>query len=395
MTIDFTPSWLDTDLASYRDTVERFVETEMQPGDEAARHCGHVGHEIWRLAGALGMLCVDIPEAYGGAGLLAVRQQRVDLLSSSDVEAVIHVGPVSRPMSIVRFATCSGHLWRVPSSDRSQRRPTLGLQARTSQYSLEGTFARRHRLSAEAVGCLRTGVDQRRQSCTLQSLGQSARPENLQSLPSRMDARETAPSTERNRQPILEVLTRVLPPRGLVLEIGSGTGQHVAHFAKALPGLIFQPSEMDLERHPSIEAWTAAGKLSNVKPPLAIDVTKRPWPVSAADAVVCINVIHISPWEATLGLMAGASSILPDAGMLVTYGPYMRGGAHTSQSNQAFDESLRARNPLWGVRDIDTVVEVAGHEGLALVETVPMPANNLTLVWRKVTSARTVVSKTS
>lgn len=210
-----------------------------------------------------------------------------------------------------------------------------------------------------------------------------------------MDARETAPSPERNRQPILEVLTRVLPPRGLVLEIGSGTGQHVAHFAKALPGLIFQPSEMDVERHPSIEAWTAAGKLSNVKPPLAIDVTKRPWPVSAADAVVCINVIHISPWEATLGLMAGASSILPDAGVLVTYGPYMRGGAHTSQSNQAFDASLRARNPLWGVRDIDRVVEVAGHEGLALVETLPMPANNLTLVWRKVISARTVVSRTS
>ena len=209
-----------------------------------------------------------------------------------------------------------------------------------------------------------------------------------------MDARETAPSTERNRQPILEVLTRVLPPRGLVLEIGSGTGQHVAHFAKALPGLVFQPSEMDLERHPSIEAWTAAGKLSNVMPPLAIDVTKRPWPVSAADAVVCINVIHISPWEATRGLMAGASSILPDAGVLVTYGPYMRGGAHTSQSNRAFDASLRARNPLWDVRDIDRLVEVAGHEGLALVETVPMPANNLTLVWRKVTSARTVVSRT-
>ena len=117
-----------------------------------------------------------------------------------------------------------------------------------------------------------------------------------------MDARESAPSAERNRQPILEVLACVLPPRGLVLEIGSGTGQHVAHFAKALPALTFQPSEMDVERHASIEAWAAAGNLSNVRPPLAIDVTKRPWPVSAADAVVCINVIHISPWEATLAL---------------------------------------------------------------------------------------------
>ncbi|HET9823596.1 MAG TPA: DUF938 domain-containing protein [Burkholderiaceae bacterium] len=198
-----------------------------------------------------------------------------------------------------------------------------------------------------------------------------------------MDARETAPSPERNKQAILEVLVRSLPPRGLVLEIGSGTGQHVAYFAKALPALTFQPSEMDRERHASIEAWAAADKLPNVRPPLAIDVMQRPWPVSAADAIVCINVIHISPWEATLALMAGAGAILPAAGVLVTYGPYLRGGTHTSQSNAAFDESLRARNPLWGVRDIDRVAQVAGHEGLALEEVVPMPANNFTLVWRK------------
>ncbi|VTU15311.1 Methyltransferase domain protein [Variovorax sp. PBL-H6] len=202
-----------------------------------------------------------------------------------------------------------------------------------------------------------------------------------------MDARETAPSPERNKQPILEVLARALPPRGLVLEIGSGTGQHVAHFAKALPALTFQPSEMDVERHASIEAWVAAGNLSNVKPPLAIDVMKHPWPVSAADAVVCINVIHISPWEATLALMAGAARILPAGGVLVTYGPYMRGAAHTSQSNEAFDANLRARNPLWGVRDIDKVAHVAGNEGLALEEAVPMPANNFTLVWRKLNGA--------
>lgn len=198
-----------------------------------------------------------------------------------------------------------------------------------------------------------------------------------------MDARETAPSPERNKQPILEVLARVLPPRGLVLEIGSGTGQHVAHFAGALPALTFQPSEMDVARHASIEAWVAASDLPNVRPPLAIDVTKRPWPVSAADAVVCINVIHIAPWEATLALMAGAGAILPAAGVLVTYGPYRRGGAHTSPSNEAFDASLRARNPSWGVRDIDAVAAVARNEGLVLEETVPMPANNFTLVWRK------------
>lgn len=201
-----------------------------------------------------------------------------------------------------------------------------------------------------------------------------------------MDSRETAPSAERNKQPILEVLARVLPPRGLVLEIGSGTGQHVAHFAKALPALTFQPSEMDVERHASIEAWVAEAKLSNVKPPLAIDVTKHPWPLStvgAADAIVCINVIHISPWQATLGLMAGAGRILPAGGVLVTYGPYLRDGAHTAQSNESFDASLRARNPLWGIRDIDKVAEAAADEGLALDEVVPMPANNFTLVWRK------------
>jgi hypothetical protein len=157
----------------------------------------------------------------------------------------------------------------------------------------------------------------------------------------------------------------------------------VAHFAEGLSALTFQPSEMDVGRHPSIEAWAAAGNLSNVMPPLAIDITKRPWPVFAAEAVVCINVIHISPWEATLALMSGAARILPARGVLVTYGPYMRGGAHTSQGNEAFDANLRARNPLWGVRDIDRVWEVAVNEGFTLEETVPMPANNFTLVWRK------------
>jgi hypothetical protein len=140
---------------------------------------------------------------------------------------------------------------------------------------------------------------------------------------------------------------------------------------------------MDLARHASIQAWAAAGGLSNVRPPLAIDLTQRPWPVAAADAIVCINVIHISPWEATLALMAGAGMLLPAGGVLVTYGPYRRGGAHTSPSNAAFDASLRARNPRWGVRDIDELAQAAANEGLVLAEAVPMPANNFTLVWRK------------
>jgi len=198
-----------------------------------------------------------------------------------------------------------------------------------------------------------------------------------------MDARETAPSAERNKQPILDVLSRVLPPSGLVLEIGSGTGQHVAHFAKALPHLEFQPSEMDSARHDSIAAWVRHEGLANVRPPIAFDLARRPWPVRGADAIVCINVIHISPWEATLALMQGAGELLPPGGVLVTYGPYRRGGAHTAASNEEFDTSLRERDPRWGVRDMEQVVEAARAAGLALEETVPMPANNFTLVFRR------------
>lgn len=198
-----------------------------------------------------------------------------------------------------------------------------------------------------------------------------------------MDHRETAPSAERNKQPILEVLSRVLPASGLVLEIGSGTGQHVAHFAKALPGLEFQPSEVDEERHASIAAWIRHENLTNVRPPLAFDVTRLPWPVPTADAVVCINVIHISPWEATLGLMQGAGECLPPGGVLVTYGPYKRSGSHTAPSNEAFDASLKARDPRWGIRDMEEVAAVAKAQGLELKEVVAMPANNFTVVFQR------------
>lgn len=199
------------------------------------------------------------------------------------------------------------------------------------------------------------------------------------------DARETAPSAERNKQPIVEVLARALPSAGLVLEIGSGTGQHVAHFARALADLTFQPAEMDAERHASIAARTEG--LANVRPPIAFDVTRLPWPVTAADAIVCINVIHISPWEATLALMQGAGSILPPGGVLVTYGPYRRNGQHTAPSNEAFDASLKSRDPRWGVRDMEEVTAAAHSRGLELQETVAMPANNFTLVFRRVIAA--------
>jgi len=197
------------------------------------------------------------------------------------------------------------------------------------------------------------------------------------------DARESAPSAERNKQPILEVLARVLPPRGVVLEIGSNTGQHVAYFAKALPGLIFQPSEMDAQKHPSIVAWAGHEQLINVRPPLAFDIMRMPWPVRAADAILCINVIHIAPWEATLALMRGAGDILPPGGVLVTYGPYRRGGAQTAPSNDTFDTSLKSRNPLWGVRDMEEVIAVANDNRLDFEESVSMPANNFTLVFRR------------
>ena len=196
-------------------------------------------------------------------------------------------------------------------------------------------------------------------------------------------AKETAPSAERNKQPILDVLERVLPARGVVLEIGSGTGQHVAHFAQALPNLTFQPSEMDVARNASIGAWVGGAGLQNVLSPLAFDVSKLPWPIARADAVVCINVIHISPWEATLALVKGAGAILPPGGVLVTYGPYLRGGRHTAPGNEEFDASLRARNPSWGVRDMDEVAAAASCEGLGLEEFVPMPANNFSMIFRR------------
>jgi SAM-dependent methyltransferase len=196
-------------------------------------------------------------------------------------------------------------------------------------------------------------------------------------------AKETAPSAERNKGPIADILARVLPARGLVLEIASGTGQHVAHFAKSFPGLTFQPAEMDAARHPSIDAWVREEGLGNVQPPLAFDVMALPWPIDHADAITCINMIHISPWEATLALMRGANALLPPGGVLVTYGPYKRNGAHTAPSNVAFDADLRSRNPLWGIRDMDDVAAAARREGLELEEVVAMPANNFTLVLRR------------
>ncbi|MEW5728655.1 MAG: DUF938 domain-containing protein [Pseudomonadota bacterium] len=191
-----------------------------------------------------------------------------------------------------------------------------------------------------------------------------------------------APATARNREPILAVLDRVLPARGLVLEIASGTGEHAAHFAPRLPRLDWQPTDPDPDALASIAAWAAETGAVNLRPPLVLDV-RRPWPVGQAEAVFCANMIHIAPWECALALVEGAGRVLPAGGVLVVYGPFRVGGRHTAAGNEAFDADLRRRDPAWGVRDLEAVVETAQAAGLDHMETVPMPANNLIVVWRK------------
>lgn len=197
------------------------------------------------------------------------------------------------------------------------------------------------------------------------------------------DGRQAAPAAERNKAPILEVLRRVLPTRGLVLEIASGTGQHVVHFAKALPQLSWQPSDPDPENRRSIALWSRAEEAGNVLPPLDLDVCRQPWPITSADAIICINMIHVSPWAATQALVEGARAVLPREGVLFLYGPYRRHGRHTAPTNEAFDADLRAHDPAWGLRDVEEVEKVGNGAGFALSETVAMPANNFSLVFRK------------
>lgn len=197
------------------------------------------------------------------------------------------------------------------------------------------------------------------------------------------DSRRYAPAASRNRAPIASVLRRVLPSRGLVLELSSGSGEHAMYFAQELPALTFQPSDLDAAALASIEAWRLHDKLPNVLPPLRIDASATTWPIEHADAVLCINMVHIAPWSAALGLFAGAGRILPGGGTLFMYGPYKIGGVHTAPSNARFDEGLRQQDPSWGVRDLESLQEAAQRHGLQLRETVPMPANNFSLVFTK------------
>lgn len=195
--------------------------------------------------------------------------------------------------------------------------------------------------------------------------------------------RRHAPAASRNRQPILDELRPRLPTDGLVLEVASGSGEHVMHFAAALPNLVFQPSDPDSSARASIDAWADATGLANVRPAVALDTQHAAWPVEQADAVLCNNMIHIAPWQAAIGLIAGANRVLSAEGLVYLYGPYRRDGRHTAPSNDVFDRDLRRRNPAWGVRDLEAVTALAGEHGFGAPEVIDMPANNLSLIFRR------------
>ena len=195
--------------------------------------------------------------------------------------------------------------------------------------------------------------------------------------------KEHAPATLRNRDPILDVLKRFLPEDGLVLEIASGSGEHAAYFAPRLEGLTWQPSARDIESRASISSWAEETEWDSLLAPVELDVLVEPWPVLQADAVVCINMIHISPWAVTQSLMAGAARTLRAGGILYLYGPYMIDGEHTAPSNEAFHESLKSRDARWGIRDLADVIGEARTQGFEHVESVQMPVNNQSVIFKR------------
>ncbi len=201
------------------------------------------------------------------------------------------------------------------------------------------------------------------------------------------DARQYAPATDRNREAILEVLLRVLPPEGDILEISSGTGQHALYFAPHVYPRPWIPSDCNELALESIKAWAGYCPTDNLAPPLFIDVEIPQWSDKIVfdniKAIVNINMIHIAPFSACQGLMAGAARILSPRDILYLYGPYKIGGKHTSESNEIFHHSLQVQSRLWGVRDLEEVVALAEKEGFSLQETIPMPANNFSVIFQK------------
>jgi cyclopropane fatty-acyl-phospholipid synthase-like methyltransferase len=197
-----------------------------------------------------------------------------------------------------------------------------------------------------------------------------------------MDARRFSPSTARNAAPILAVLKEVLPARGRVLEIASGSGEHAVAFARAMPGIDWQTSDPDPEARASCAAWIAHEALDNVALPLAIDVQAKDWGVEGPfDAIVAINMIHYSPWASTSALFEGAVGLLRQGGIVFLYGPYRRNGQHTAPSNEVFEAWLKERDPAFGVRDVGDVEREAGRFGFSLLRAVEMPANNFSLIF--------------
>lgn len=197
------------------------------------------------------------------------------------------------------------------------------------------------------------------------------------------DGRRSAPAALRNREPIADVLRKWLPERGVVLEIASGSGEHGLYFAERFPGLEWQPTDVHENALASIEGWREQGDRRNLRPPLRLDASAEDWPVGDADAVLSINMAHISPWAASLGLIAGAARILPEGGALILYGPWLKDGIETAPSNLAFDSDLKRRNPEWGLRRVEDFAEAAAAKSLALTDWRQMPANNLMLLLRK------------
>lgn len=191
-----------------------------------------------------------------------------------------------------------------------------------------------------------------------------------------------APATERNRDAIVAVLRDALPSSGAVLEVASGSGEHAVHFAVAFPSLDWQPSDPDPAALASIAAWRAEADLPNLRPPIQLDAADD-WPIAQADAILCINMTHIAPWEATLGLLNGAGASLPSGGLLYLYGPYIRDDVDTAPSNLAFDASLKDRDPRWGLRRLEDVAAAADAQSLRLDRLIDMPANNLSLLFRR------------
>ena len=192
-----------------------------------------------------------------------------------------------------------------------------------------------------------------------------------------------APATARNREPIAQVLRDELPGEGLVLEIASGTGEHAVHFARAFPALLWQPSDADPGALASIAAWRREEGLANLLSPLVLDAAQEKWPIAAADAVLSVNMVHISPPEAAEGLVAGAARVLPPGGPLILYGPFLEDDVETAPSNLAFNRSLKAQDTRWGLRNVTWLDRLALASKLERMRRVEMPANNLMLVFRK------------